>query len=267
MQASRIAVVTGANRGLGLELCRQLAKQDNIHVVLTARDSEAGQAAASQLAEGGLSVEAQPLDVTNQDSITAFSEWLHEHHGGLDILINNAGVSLRGFNLDIVRSTIDVNFYGPLRVTDTLLPQMGRNGRIVMVSSALASRSALRGQVKERFLEPLDRVTIVSMMEKFVFDVAADRLDAEGWPHSAYAVSKIGLNMVTAAFTRELAAAGDPRGILVNAICPGWVRTRLGGDNAPRSIEQGAAGLLWAALLAEGGPTGGFFRDQSPVDW
>lgn len=267
MQASRIAVVTGANRGIGLELCRQLAKQGDVHVILTARDSEAGSAAAAQLAAEGLSVEAQTLDVTHQDSITAFADWLRDHHGGINILINNAGVSLRGFNLDIVRSTIDVNFYGPLRVTDTLLPLMRNGGRIVMISSALASRSALRGQVNARFQEPLDRATLVAMMEKFVFDVAADRVDPEGWPHSAYAVSKIGLNMAVAEFARELAAADDPRGILINAVCPGWVRTRLGGENAPRTVEQGAAGPLWAALLPEGGPTGGFFRDQSPVDW
>jgi NAD(P)-dependent dehydrogenase (short-subunit alcohol dehydrogenase family) len=266
MQASRIAVVTGANRGIGLELCRKLARQ-GIHVILTARNPEASQAAAATLASEGISVEAQTLDVTHQDSITAFAEWLKVCHGGVDILINNAGVSLRGFNLDIVRSTIDVNFYGPLRVTDTLLPLMRQNGRIVMISSALASRSALRGQVNARFHEPLDRAELVSMMEKFVFDVAADRVDPEGWPHSAYAVSKIGINMAAAMFARELAAAGDSRDILVNAVCPGWVRTRLGGENAPRSVEQGAAGPVWAALLPPGGPTGGFFRDQSPVDW
>ena len=267
MQSSKIAVVTGANRGLGLEISRQLAMRDDIHVIMTGRDPTAIEDAARLLTDAGIKVEAQTLDVTQQDSISAFASWLHQNHGGLDILINNAGVSLRGFDLDVVRNTLDVNFYGPLRVTDTLLPQLGRDGRVVMVSSSLGARSALRGQVNARSLELLDRAGIVALMEKFVFDVASGRLDNEGWPHSAYAVSKIGLNLATVAFARELQAVGDPRRILVNAVCPGWVRTRLGGDSAPRSVEQGAAGPVWAALLPANGPSGGVFRDQSPMDW
>jgi carbonyl reductase 1 len=97
--------------------------------------------------------------------------------------------------------------------------------------------------------------------------VAADRYTAQGWPQSAYAVSKIGLTMLTGALARELEAQKDPRGILINAVCPGWVQTRMGGASAPRSVEEGAETPVYLALLPKGGPTGGFFRDKAPADW
>lgn len=262
---SRVAVVTGANRGIGLEVCRQLAQQ-KIHVVLTARSDEAAHAAAQALQGDGLSVEPYPLDVTRAETILALSAHLTAEHGGLDILVNNAGIAMDGFDAGVARTTLDANYFGPLRVTERLLPQMRPGGRVVMVSSGLADRHGMDHALAARFTSPdLTIEALSALMEKFVADVAAGRHTREGWPSSAYGVSKTGLNALALVLSRML--AGDPRRILVNAVCPGWVRTALGGAGATRSVEHGAETPVWAALLPEGGPTGGFFRDMAPATW
>jgi carbonyl reductase 1 len=165
----------------------------------------------------------------------------------------------------VAKETLKVNFFGAVQVTDALLPRLRTGGRIVMVSSSLGNRASLRPPIAARFARPLDRAETVALMHQFVTDVAEDRYQAQGWPQSAYAVSKIGLTMFTGALARELAK--DPRAILVNAVCPGWVRTRMGGASAERSVDKGAETPVWLALLPAGGPTGGFFRDLAPADW
>jgi NAD(P)-dependent dehydrogenase (short-subunit alcohol dehydrogenase family) len=261
----RVAVVTGGNRGIGFEVCRQLARS-GLRVVLTARGDDAAEAAARALEGDALAVQPYPLDVTRPESILALSAHLEAEHGGLDVLVNNAGITMNGFNREVARTTIDVNFFGALRVTERLLPQMRPGGRIVLLSSGLADRHGMAPGLAARFADP--RLTIEGLsglMEKFVADVAAGRHTREGWPSSAYGVSKTGLNALALVLARSL--AGDSRRILVNAVCPGWVRTAMGGPGAPRSVEHGAETPVWAALLPEGGPTGGFFRDMAPADW
>jgi carbonyl reductase 1 len=260
-----VAVVTGANRGIGFEVCRQLARHRK-HVILTARDEDAAAAACEALKGDGLSVEPFLLDVTRPDTLLGLAAHITAEHGGLDILVNNAGITMSGFDREVARRTIDVNFYGPLRVTEQLLPRMRAGGRVVMVSSGLADRGGMPRSLAARFTDPsLTRDELCGLMEKFVADVAAGRHTREGWPTSAYGVSKTGLNALTMVFARAL--EGDPRRILVNAVCPGWVRTAMGGPGAPRSVEHGAETLVWAALLPPRGPTGGFFRDMVPAEW
>jgi NAD(P)-dependent dehydrogenase (short-subunit alcohol dehydrogenase family) len=261
----RVAVVTGANRGIGLEISRQLAKS-GVHVVLTSRDPQKGEAAALALKAAGLSVEHHSLDVTDGESARALGGAIRSKHEGLDILVNNAGIALDGFNAEVARRTVEANFFGPLRVTDELLPLIKKGGRIVMVSSGVADRSRLAPRLRERFsATDLSRDELVGLMRKFVDDVAQGHHTAEGWPSSAYCVSKIGLNALTELFGRDLSS--DWRGILCNAACPGWVRTGMGGSSAPRSVEAGAETPLWLAMLPEGGPQGGFFRDKASVGW
>lgn len=276
----KLAVVTGGNRGLGLEICRQLSLA-GVHVVLTARDEAAAQRAAAQLAgeaESAASaastsapsalVEPMPLDVTREDSIAAFAADLLARHGGLDILVNNAGIALDGFNPEVARRTIATNFTGVLAVTEALLPHLRPGGRVVMMSSGMADRSALSPALASAFIDPqLTRDDLIALMDQFVADVAAGRHRAAGWPSSAYSVSKAGVNALTAVLARTLEAEGNPRHLLVNAVCPGWVRTSMGGPGAPRSVEDGAATPVWAALLPEAGPQGGFFRDRAPAEW
>ncbi len=227
----RVAVVTGGNRGIGFEICRQLAKLGGIHVVLTARDGKKGDAAAKQLG-----VEFHVLDVASEESIRVFAGWLAGAHKRCDILVNNAGVMLDRHGSRVLdsqiatwRETLDTNLIGSLLLIQALAPIMKKNsyGRIVNVSSGLGQLS----------------------------DMGA------GTP--AYRVSKTALNALTRTLAAELAGSG----ILVNSTCPGWVKTDMGGAGAPRTVEQGADTAVWLATLPDGGPTGGFFRERKPIPW
>lgn len=242
----RIAVVTGANRGLGAEIARQLSAQ-GVRVVRTSREPQPG---------------FEPLDVTRADQAAALAARL----GAIDIVVNNAGVSLDGFDGEVARRTLDVNLHGALRATDALLPRMRAGGRIVMISSGMGTLSSVRGPLRERLLDPgLTRDELLKLASSFVLDVATGTHAQHGWPSNAYSVSKILLNALVRVLAREL--AGDPRQILVNAESPGWVRTRMGGRSAPGTVEEGARTAVWLALLPEDGPTGGFFADEKPMAW
>ena len=232
----RIAVVTGGNRGIGLEIARQLARQPGIRVVLTAREEAKARAAAKKLRDEGLEVDSHPLDVTSEMSVKTFAGWLESACKRCDILVNNAGVMLdprgsRVLDSKLVtwRDTLETNLVGPLLLAQALAPLMKRNGygRIVNVSSG-------QGQLSDMGV---------------------------GTP--AYRVSKTALN----ALTRTLAAELKGSGILVNSMCPGWVRTDMGGAGAPRTVEQGADTAVWLATLPDDGPSGGFFRDRRPIPW
>jgi len=232
----RVAVVTGGNRGIGLEICRQLGRREGIHVVLTARNEAKGKAAAARLREDGAHVEFRGLDVTSEKDIQALADWLAATHGRCDILVNNAGIMAdpRGsrvldLKLATYRETLDTNVLGPLLLVQALVPLMKKNryGRIVNISSG-------QGQLADMGV---------------------------GTP--AYRLSKTALN----ALTRTLAAELQGSGILVNSACPGWVRTDMGGPGAPRTVEQGADTPVWLATLPDGGPTGGFFRDRKRLAW
>lgn len=233
--ATRIALVTGGNRGIGFEICRQLARH-GLSVVLTARDASKGKAAAKALQDEGLAVEFHRLDVTSCRSIRACIAAVAGRRGRIDVLVNNAGVMTdpRGSRfldskLDTYRDTLETNLYGPLQLAQAVVPLMKatRYGRIVNVSSG-------QGQLSEM---------------------------GAGTP--AYRISKTALN----ALTRIVAAEFHGSNILVNSMCPGWVRTAMGGDGAPRTPEQGADTALWLATLPDDGPTGGFFRDRKQIAW
>ncbi|HYW03824.1 MAG TPA: SDR family NAD(P)-dependent oxidoreductase [Gammaproteobacteria bacterium] len=236
--ADRVAVVTGAGRGLGLETCRQLAAR-GCRVVLTARDAGRGSRAAHDLADAGPEVATAVLDVADPDSIAAFAGWLEREIGRLDVLVNNAGVPPDGGGLSVfdvpletMQRAMATHVYGPLLLTRSVLPLMeaGGYGRIVNVSSTL-------GQLQ-------------SMGPR--------------WP--AYRISKAALNALTAATAAELEARGSGN-ILVNSVCPGWTRTDLGGPKAPRSVQEGADTIVWLATLPDDGPSGGFFQDRRKIDW
>ena len=256
MPTARTALVTGASRGLGLETVRQLAER-GLAVILTSRTAT-GEAAARRLG-----ARWEPLDVGDAGSVTALADRLACDGVRVDVLVNNAGISMKGFDDHVARGTLAVNFFGPLRVTEALLPRIPDGGNIVMVSSGMGELSVYPEPLQRRFLAPaLTRPALVELMTSFVRDVEAGRHAEAGWPSSAYRVSKAGLNALTRILARELAG----RRIRVNAVCPGWVRTDMGGPNAARSLEQGAASIVWAAA-SEDGPTGGFFRDGKPIPW
>jgi NAD(P)-dependent dehydrogenase (short-subunit alcohol dehydrogenase family) len=254
----RVAVVTGGNRGLGLETCRQLASP-GFRVVLTARDETAAQRAAERLG-----VDWLQLDVTDDESRARAASVLRDRYGHIGVLVNNAGIALEGFDAEVARATIDVNLLGAMAVTDALLPLLSDHASIVMVSSGLGKLSCVSSDRRRQFEDmDLSRDRLVELTREFVQDVADGTYEARGWPGSAYRVSKVALN----AFTRLLARDMQHTQVLVNAVCPGWVRTDMGGPSADRDVEEGARSIVWAATLAPGSPSGGFFLDGAPVSW
>ena len=254
---AKTVLVTGANRGIGLEVCRQLLER-GFDVLLGARKEQAGQRALREL---GGRVTAVVLDVAQTGSVDELARRAEREGWRLQALINNAGVSLRGFDADVAAETLETNLFGAMRVADALLPMLDDGGSIVNVSSGMGELSVLGPERRRQFEGVLDRKRLLELMNEFVADVRAKRHTERGWPSNAYSVSKIGLNVFTRLLARE-----QPR-LRVNSVCPGWVRTDLGGQSAPRSVEQGARGIVWAATLDANGPTGGFFRDRQELAW
>jgi NAD(P)-dependent dehydrogenase (short-subunit alcohol dehydrogenase family) len=226
-----VALVTGANRGIGLEVCRQLASR-GYRVIVSARTLQKAESGA-RLVQGH--VHPMAIDVTNRESISVAHAEALERFGRVDVLVNNAAVLLNetAALLDVAmndfQSTIDTNVIGAIAVSQEFVPGMvaRRFGRVVNVSS---------------------RAGQLSTMSDYA---------------PAYSISKAALN----AFTLQLAAATNGTGVLVNSVCPGWVNTEMGGRNAPRSVEQGADTIVWAATLPDNGPTGEFFSDRRRIDW
>jgi NAD(P)-dependent dehydrogenase (short-subunit alcohol dehydrogenase family) len=261
---SRTALVTGSNRGLGLEVCKQLLDA-GLSVIATSREESSGRKVIEGLSNGGRQISWEGLDVSDQASIVALSRRLGERSVKLDVLVNNAGISMKGFDAHVAERTNAVNFFGTMYVTDALIPCIRDKGRIVNVSSGMGELTNVYSpEVRERFLNArLDREGLAALVNEFISDVASGVHADRGWPSSAYRVSKAAMNAYTRILAKELA----PRGILVNAVCPGWVRTDMGGPSAARDVETGAKSIVWAALLPDDGPTGGFFRDGKKISW
>jgi len=252
------ALITGANRGLGLETARQLVAR-GFDVLVAARNQADAERAARSVGEGATPVH---LDVTSAESTATLAASLSSEPP-LDALINNAGVALDGFDVEVAMRTLEVNYRGPIRVTDALLPRLSPTANIVMVSSGMGELSSVSPELREELLDPeLEREDLDDVVAMFLEAVRRGTEDLGGWPASAYRVSKAALNAFTRILDREL----DPHQ-RVNAVCPGWVRTRMGGASAARSEAEGASGIVWAATLPPDGPSGGFFRDGKPIPW
>jgi NAD(P)-dependent dehydrogenase (short-subunit alcohol dehydrogenase family) len=222
-----IALVTGANRGIGFETARRLVGKD-FEVLLGARDAEEGQAAAERIGATWL-----PLDVAEGESVGEAADWVRAEYGRLDVLINNAGVLLDeesgvlDFDESAVLATLQANLLGAWRMAAAFVPLMRKGGRIVNISSG------------------------------------AGQLSRMGVWAPAYSVSKAALN----AHTLQLSLALKGGGISVNAVCPGWVKTRMGGSGARKSVEDGADTPVWLATEAPASLTGRFFRDRKEIPW
>jgi NAD(P)-dependent dehydrogenase (short-subunit alcohol dehydrogenase family) len=228
-----VIVVTGGNRGIGFEICRQLAGR-GARVVLTARQAQAGEESIKRLAAQKLSAQFHPLNVTDPESAAALRDHLDRTFGRFEVLINNAGIFSKedgtGLNVKLatVRATFETNTLAPLHLSQALTPLLKRSStaRIVNVSSGMGALSDMQGG------------------------------------YAAYRISKTALNAVTAILAAELRGA-----VAVNSVCPGWVRTDMGGPNAERDVSQGAAGIVWLALDAPQDLTGKFVRDRKVIPW
>ena len=221
---SRVALVSGASRGIGAEIARELAAEHGFLVFAGARKQD-----DVERADG---IEPIELDVTHQEMIDAARVRIEADVGRLDALVNNAGVygdpvGAAEYDLERAHEVLEVNTFGPWRMIEAFLPLLRKSSqpRIVNVSSGAGQLSDMNGG------------------------------------RAAYRVSKAGLN----ALTRTLAS--DERWLKVNTMCPGWVRTDMGGSAAPKSVDEGADTAVWLATLPDDGPTGGFFRDRKPIPW
>ena len=230
----KVALVTGANRGIGFEVCRQLAAAD-VHVVLTGRERRSAETAAESLRAEDLDVSPAAMDVTDERSIGGCALEVTKRFGRVDILVNNAAVLIGEDRdaldtpIDDFRRTFETNVFGAIAVARAFVPGMieRRSGSVVNVSSAAGQLSSMRTYAP------------------------------------AYSISKAALN----AFTVQLAAATRGTGVIVNSVNPGWVRTRMGGRSAPRSVAQGADTIVWLALQPSNGPTGKFFSSRRVIEW
>lgn len=233
MEDKKTALVTGANKGIGFEVCRQLA-DSGFEVILTSRDVKKGEEAIEKLKKEGLDLQYHQLDVTSKESVENLRSFIEKKFGKLDVLINNAGILISDSDEEkdeeaAILKTFETNTLGPLRMCRSFLPLMIKNnyGRIVNVSSG-------SGQL--------------STMSK---------------GGSAYKISKTALNAVT----RIISSEAEDYNIKVNSVCPGWVQTDMGGYNASRTPKIGAETITWLAMLPNDGPTGKFFRDKKEIDW
>jgi len=250
MVEPKIAMVTGANRGLGFEISRQLGKK-GITVLMGARNSEKGEQAAKTLRGEGLETHAIALEVTDSASIASAVERIRSDFGKVDVLVNNAAVLLdigiqpSDVKEEMLRSTFEVNFFGPYRLTQQLVPLLkkSRRGRIVNLGTQVASLNQLADPNS-----PLRE------------DICP-----------AYQTSKTALNAMTLVFAKELKEFG----IKINSVCPGWVMTDMGHDDLPdygdavrpMSPQEAVEKLIWLTELPDDGPTGGFFSEGRSVPW
>jgi NAD(P)-dependent dehydrogenase (short-subunit alcohol dehydrogenase family) len=240
----RIALVTGANRGLGFEAARQLGRR-GLLVLLGCRDSKRGEAAAVELRREHLDVQCIQIDVADPALVAALAERLERQYGRLDVLVNNAGIlpdrgwpvvkenlpeaSAFAASLPTLLLAIETNALGAFLMCQACIPLMQRHGcgRVVNVSTTMGQLTTMGG----------------------------------GWP--AYRLSKAALNAVTRVFAAETAGTG----VLVNSVNPGWVRTEMGGPDAPLSLQEGADSIVWAATLPDHGPSGQFLQNREAIPW
>ncbi|XP_073102199.1 (+)-neomenthol dehydrogenase-like [Elaeis guineensis] len=293
----RIAVVTGGNKGIGLEICRQLAL-NGVRVILTARDEKRGQEAVEKLREYGLSdVLFHQLDVTDSPSIASLADFVRTEFGKLDILVNNAGIGGTTVNFETLNASkpsnnlegkgingipdwwkphmqeslgraeecLKTNYYGTRDVTEALIPllESSISGRVVNVSSTLGQLRVISNEKLKQELSNIDDLAekrLVELLNLFIEDFKEGLLNAYGWPtvYSAYKVSKV----LTNAYTRVLAKQYP--NLCINCVSPGFVKTDLNWNTGILTTEEGAKGPVMLALQTDAGPSGLFF-DQTEV--
>ena len=240
-----VALITGANKGIGYEIARQLGADHGMTVLVGARDAARGQEAAQRLTAGGIDARFVPLDVTDPASVEAAARLIERDFGGrLDVLVNNAGVSMEYVppsqtDLAKFKATYETNVFGPFLVTKAMLPLLEASaaGRVVNVSSSLGSLT--------KNSDPAWEYAAVKLL--------------------SYNSSKAALNMQTVLLAAELAGKGSA--VKVNSVCPGYVATDLNNHQGPRTVEQGARAPVRLATLPADGPTGGYFNEDGPIPW
>ena len=268
---ARVAVVTGSNKGIGLEIVKRLCKEFDGDVYLTARDAANGLKAVAKLEEEGLHPKFHQLDITSQDSVENLKQYLVKTYGGLDVLVNNAGMAYKNASTapfsEQASVTIANNFTGTLLISKALFPLIRPHGRIVNVSSRVGQLSILQEHLQKRFSDPnLTEEALVSLMDQFVKDVQDGHHTERGWPNTAYGTSNVGVTALTKVYAREAARLGK-EDVLVNVCCPGLCQTDMSSHSGPNTAAQGADTPVYLALLPPGSPSGEFWGEKSVIVW
>lgn len=274
--STKVAVVTGSNKGIGLAIVRALCKQFQGDVYITARDVGRGQEAVASLAADGLKPKFHQLDINDLTSITTAAAYFKEQYGGVDVLINNAGIAFKAadtspFSVQ-AEVTLKTNFFATRDMLTHFLPLVKAGGRVVNVSSFVGARTLNKCSpaLQQRFRsEDITEEELVVLMEQFVQQAQKGEHGKGGWPDTAYGTSKTGLTVLSMIHARRLSKERPNDAILVNACCPGWVRTDMAGDKAPKSPEEGAITPVYLALLPSGAtdPHGKFVSDKEVQPW
>jgi len=268
MSMRRVAVVTGANKGIGLEIARILGKLPDAHCIMACRNPELGQKAAADLIEDGCNVSFRPLDISDPQSIQRFATMIKNEFGGIDMLVNNAGFAFKGADptpfAKQARPTLNINYFGTVNVCESLKSLIKDNGRVSIVSSTSGRLSIFAPNVRAQLLAPtLTTPEITAMANGFITDVEAGVHAQRGWPGSTYGASK----GFVSAYTRVLARELQPRGVLVNCCCPGYCVTDMTSRRGNRSAAEGAKTPALLATLPPGAPTGEFWVDGAVRHW
>ncbi|XP_076267846.1 carbonyl reductase [NADPH] 3-like [Rhynchophorus ferrugineus] len=272
MVSPKVAVVTGSNKGIGFAIVKGLCEKYDGEVYLTARSVQRGQAAVDVLKKLGYKPLFHQLDITDQNSVDAFKEYLKQKHGGIDLLVNNAAIAFREDSKESfgtqAKETIRVNYFATLKVCEALFPLLRQNARVVNISSMMGHLSripseTLRDKLKNNNLTIAE---LSQLMEKFVKDSEAGKNVEEGWGSSAYAVSKVGVSALTFAQQRLFDSETPNRNIAVNAVHPGYVDTDMTNHRGILTPEQGARAPLFLSLEATF--KGKYvWNDTTVVDW
>ncbi|CAG9762024.1 unnamed protein product [Ceutorhynchus assimilis] len=268
----KVAVVTGSNKGIGFAIVKGLCQKYDGDVYLTARDVGRGQAAVEALKKLGFNPLFHQLDITDQESVNAFKDYLKSKQGGLDVLVNNAAIAFKNnakepFALQ-AKETIRVNYFATLRICEALFPLLRQNGRVVNVSSSCGHLTQipsadLRAKLKSK---NLDVPALNQLMEAFVKSAEENRNMEDGWGTSAYVVSKVGVSALSFVQQRVFDAETPTRNIAVNSVHPGYVDTDMTSHKGPLTIEEGARAPLFLALEADF--KGKYvWKDSRVLDW
>ncbi|XP_057704980.1 carbonyl reductase [NADPH] 1 [Corythoichthys intestinalis] len=276
MLSSRVVLVTGGNKGIGKAIVQALCKEFQGDVYLTARDEGRGQEAVASLSAEGLKANFLQLDITDVTSITRAADFFKQKYGGVDVLVNNAGIAFKVADTTPfavqAEVTLRTNYFATRDMLTHFLPLIKAGGRVVNVSSFVSVRSLnmCSPQLQERFRsEDITEEELTGLMEDFVALAKKGEHKLKGWPETAYGVSKIGVTTLSMIHARRLSKERPNDKILVNACCPGWVRTDMAGPKATKSPEEGAETPVYLAMLPAGAsePHGKFVSDKTVHKW
>jgi len=273
--STKVAVVTGGNKGVGFAIVRALCKQFEGDVILTSRDEGRGQAAVKELEKENISPKFHQLDIEDHQSIVRLADFIKTTYGGLDILVNNAGIAYKNASTapfsEQAEVTTKCNFLATLDCCNTLFPLLRPHARVCNVSSTSSQFSLAKcsDKLKDRFVDPEIKIEeLIELMSTFVKLAQEGKHEEAGYPNSSYGMSKVGVTVMSIIQQREMDKQGK-EDIVINACCPGYVNTDMTSHKGKLTIDQGAATPTYCATLPANidSPRGKFIRESQIAAW